>query len=68
VIDAGTAVTRDVDPYTVVAGVPAKAIRKKFSDEVLEEVEDLKWWDMEPKQLQKKRLQFLRPNREKLYI
>ena len=38
-------VTNDVPPYTIVAGVPAKAIRKRFSDEKIAALLEMRWWD-----------------------
>ena len=38
-------VTKDVPPYTIVGGVPAKEIRKRFSPEIVEQMQELKWWD-----------------------
>ena len=45
VIAANSVVTKDVPPYTIVAGNPAKQIRKRFSDEVINKLLELKWWD-----------------------
>ena len=45
VVAAGCVVIRDVDPYTVVAGVPGKVIRSRFSDEWCQDLLELKWWD-----------------------
>jgi acetyltransferase-like isoleucine patch superfamily enzyme len=45
VVSAGAIVTRSVEPFTIVAGVPAKAVRKRFDDEVIEELLALAWWD-----------------------
>lgn len=48
VIAAGAVVTKDVGPYEIWGGVPAKFIRKKFSDEIIEELLDLQWWNYGP--------------------
>lgn len=45
VIAAGALVTKEVPPYAVVAGVPAKVIRFRFDDEVIAALLDLRWWD-----------------------
>ena len=38
-------VTKDVPPYTIVGGVPAKSIRRRFDDVTIEKLEALRWWD-----------------------
>lgn len=45
VIAAGSVVTKDVEPYAIVAGVPAKQIKSRFSERQIEFLETLKWWD-----------------------
>jgi virginiamycin A acetyltransferase len=39
-------VTKDVKPYEIVGGIPAKPIKTRFENEVIEILEELKWWDM----------------------
>lgn len=45
VVAAGSIVTKDVEPYTIVAGCPAKPIRKRFLEEDIEFLLKLKWWN-----------------------
>ena len=45
IIGANSVVGKDVESYTIVVGNPAKPIRKRFDDELIEIMEKLKWWD-----------------------
>lgn len=46
IIGAGSIVTKDVKPYTIVVGNPAKEIGKRFSDDIIEKIETSGWWLM----------------------
>jgi len=45
VVAAGAVVVKDVEPYTIVGGVPAKPIRKRFSEEQIRRLLEIKWWN-----------------------
>jgi acetyltransferase-like isoleucine patch superfamily enzyme len=48
IIAAGAVVVSDVPPYTVYGGIPAKFIRNRFDQEIIDELIELKWWDLPP--------------------
>lgn len=45
IIGTRAVVTKDVEPYSIVGGIPAKEIRKRFSPEIIAKLMELKWWD-----------------------
>ena len=45
VIGGGTVVTKDVPPYAIVVGNPARVLRYRFSPEIISELLELRWWD-----------------------
>ena len=53
VIGMGSIVTKDVPPYTIVAGNPAKIIRNRFSEEIVEKLLKSEWWNLPPDVLEK---------------
>lgn len=46
IVAAGAVVTKDVPPYAIVGGVPAKVIRYRFPPEIVEALLELRWWDL----------------------
>lgn len=53
VIAGGAVVRHDVEPYTIVAGVPAKPIKRRFSNAVAERLLQLAWWEWSHDRLQR---------------
>ena len=54
VVGTGSVVTKDVPPYAIVAGVPAKVIRYRHSQEVIDELLKSEWWEKTPIELSEK--------------
>jgi len=45
IIGSRAVVTRDVKPYEVVGGIPAKVIKKRFNEDIIKELLNIRWWD-----------------------
>lgn len=51
VICSGSVVTKDIEPYSIAGGVPAKLIRKRFDDEIIKKLLKIKWWEWEEERI-----------------
>lgn len=58
VIAANAVVTKDVPPYAIVGGIPAKIIGYRFNQDIIESLLRIKWWDFTDEQLKMTRVLF----------
>lgn len=62
ILAAGAVVTKDVEPYSIVGGVPAKVIRKRFNDEEISALLSIKWWEWPHEEIEKNIEYMLKPD------
>ena len=53
VVGMGSIVTKDIGPYEIWAGNPARLIRKRFDDETIDALEKMKWWEWDDNKIEK---------------
>ena len=54
IIGTRAVVTKDVEPYTIVGGVPTKPIKRRFNDETIERLQAICWWDWDKEKVSEK--------------
>lgn len=59
VVGSGAIVTKNVAPYTIAAGVPAKVIGKRFNDDIIFKLENIAWWNWSHKKIKENFNDFL---------
>ncbi len=59
VVGANSVVTKDIEPYSIVGGIPAKFIRKRFDQESVDILLKTKWWDKDLSWIEKHKENFL---------
>ncbi len=51
IVASGAVVTKNVPPYAIVAGIPAKIIKYRFSEEIINQLLEIEWWNWEDKKI-----------------
>lgn len=62
IVGMGSVVTKDIGPYEIWAGNPARFIRKRFEDDIIKKLLDIKWWEWEDSLIEKYADSFTSPD------
>lgn len=68
IIGARAVVTKDVPPYTVVGGIPAKEIKKRFDEETIRKLQQIQWWNWSFDKIQRSLPHIAKGEVDKLYF
>lgn len=66
IVGAGSVVLKDIDNFEIVGGVPAKVIKKRFSEDIINLLLKINWWELELNELQSHKEVILNPNQQNL--
>ncbi len=55
ILGSGSIITKDVPPYAIVGGTPAKILKYRFSEDVIDKLNEIKWWDKPLEDLEAKK-------------
>jgi tetrahydrodipicolinate N-succinyltransferase len=62
IVAAGAVVTKDVPPFAVVGGIPAKVLKYRFSPDIIERLLEVKWWNLPDEEITRIKDLFHIPN------
>ncbi|QOX65809.1 CatB-related O-acetyltransferase [Anoxybacterium hadale] len=68
IVGSRAVVTKDIPPYTIVGGVPAKTIKKRFDDDVIMKLLQLQWWDWPFDKVQQHLQQIMNGEADQLWL
>lgn len=67
IVGTRAVVTKDVPPYTIVGGIPAKEIKKRFDEKTIDKLKQLQWWDWSFEKIQQFLPNIMRGEIDRLY-